>query len=95
MYLSQHTSFLFVVFFKGECQDSDDGKTDRRQKNCKSYYDKYPIDCGKFDDDDFSANSMCCACKGTIFLNKLVEKKTIIYKRHDNNMNNSLWFDYE
>merc|ERR1719295_2211869 len=47
-----------------ECQDSDNGKTDRFRHDCKNYYNKYPSLCGKFDDDDFSANSMCCACKG-------------------------------
>ena len=35
MYLSQHTSFLFVVFFKGECQDSDDGKTELQNRIAK------------------------------------------------------------
>ena len=27
-------------------------------------YDTYPEGCGFFDDDDFTANDMCCACNG-------------------------------
>ena len=50
---------------KGNCMDTDDGTTDDGGDNCTSYYNYYPDDCGKFDDDDFTANTMCCSCKGT------------------------------
>ena len=57
-------SFLSTICFKGECQDSDEGKTDRSFNNCKTLYNDNPHRCGKYDDDNFFANSMCCACKG-------------------------------
>ena len=28
------------------------------------YDDHSPVNCGSFDDDDFTANDMCCACGG-------------------------------
>ena len=56
-------SFLSIICFKGECHDSDNGKTDLDGFNCKDGYEKYPESCGDYDDDDFAANSMCCACK--------------------------------
>ena len=28
------------------------------------YYDSNVYDCGRYDDDDFTANQMCCACGG-------------------------------
>ena len=62
-------SFLSTICFKEECQDSDNGKTDSRGFNCTLVYNKYPKYCGDYDDDDFTANSMCCACKGKFLKN--------------------------
>jgi len=43
------------------CLDTNYGATDRYGDGC-SYYDKNG-QCGRFDDDDFEAKSMCCSCK--------------------------------
>jgi len=56
-----------------DCIDSNDGATDIRGNTCDYYYLAYHDpspqegggnkDCGLLDDDDFSANEMCCGCK--------------------------------
>ena len=66
--MSRLENYLFLVHFKGGCLDSDNGKTDIYSRGCKSLYNEYPGSCGSDDDDDFFANSMCCACIGKFFL---------------------------
>ena len=44
-----------------DCVDTDNGATDIDNYPCQFYYD-YPSDCGHYDDGDFMANTMCCAC---------------------------------
>ena len=44
------------------CDDTDNGATDSHGDGCWYYYD-YPRTCGDYDDDDFVASKMCCACK--------------------------------
>ena len=56
-----------------ECQNSNIGKTDTWGNDCM-FYDHHPNDCGNYDDDDFAAYSMCCACKGKYFLSKYFMK---------------------
>ena len=46
----------------GACDDSDNGATDSHGDGCW-WYDSYPAYCGHFDDNDFKASRMCCACK--------------------------------
>ena len=58
---------LSTTYFKEVCQDSDDGNKDEYGDDCTTY-NKYPKGCGIHDDDDFFANSMCCACKGNFFI---------------------------
>lgn len=48
----------------GQCQDSNNGATDRFGHDCTSWYNRFPLTCGCCDDDDFTANTMCCVCKG-------------------------------
>ena len=36
-------------------------------------YDTYPGGCGHYDDDDFIANDMCCACEGGTMKGKTSE----------------------
>ena len=59
---------LIVIFIlcevKVNCMDTDNGTTDTAGDSCASWYNDTPEDCGIYDDDDFTANSMCCACKG-------------------------------
>ena len=53
--------------------DSENDAKDRLNNTCDYYYD-IVVDvngtvggiknCGLLDDDDFSANEMCCGCKG-------------------------------
>ena len=43
----------------------DDGKEDRFNNSCaNALFARIPVYCGYSDDDDFSANTMCCVCKG-------------------------------
>ena len=59
----------------GLCENRDltEGVTDSAGYNCanpypsdSSYrsYDSYPSSCGNYDDMDFNANGLCCACGG-------------------------------
>ena len=48
----------------GECSDTDNGAADSYGDTCASWYDAYPSSCGGYDDDDFVAGDMCCACGG-------------------------------
>eukprot|EP00964_Phaeocystis_antarctica_P131826 scaffold95812_cov69-Phaeocystis_antarctica.AAC.4 len=47
------------------CADSDNGAVDRAPyyDACKDYVGN-PNWCGNYDDDDFTSNTMCCACGG-------------------------------
>ena len=42
--------------------NSDNGATDNEDDSCEDWYDQNPDDCGEYDDDDFTAKTMCCAC---------------------------------
>ena len=46
-----------------ECVDTTNGATDQYDGVCSDYamYGQ-SAGCGSFDDDDFKAKSMCCAC---------------------------------
>ena len=48
------------------CTDSDGSAADSYGDDCADWYDAYPSWCGSTDadDNDFSSNSMCCACGG-------------------------------
>lgn len=46
-----------------QCSDTDNGATDKILDTCKTYHDS-PSFCGYFDDSDFTAEIMCCACGG-------------------------------
>ena len=64
MYILSNAVNIFCIF-KGNCRDTDNGATDRDGQDCSSkWYKLYPQDCGAYDDDDFKANKMCCACNG-------------------------------
>ena len=45
-----------------QCTNTDNGALDITDFSCDIYND-HPEDCGDYDDDDFKANEMCCACK--------------------------------
>ena len=49
--------------FSDSCNDGDSNSTDTWGDSC-DWYGKMPEACGKYDDDDFFALSMCCVCKG-------------------------------
>ena len=58
------------IFFEHEfeiesldCTDTSNGATDSNGDTC-SYYFIRKEECGLYDDEDFSANDMCCECKG-------------------------------
>ena len=46
-----------------DCVDTDDGATARYGRSCAAY-DLSPSMCGLYDQPDFTAMSMCCACSG-------------------------------
>jgi len=46
-----------------QCTNTDNGALDMDGVSCLGYHKDIPEDCGEFDDDDFKANEMCCACK--------------------------------
>ena len=43
---------------------NDDSTLDSYGDSCSSYYDDNPSGCGVYDDDDFTASELCCACGG-------------------------------
>ena len=43
--------------------DTDNGATDWYGLSCADVYNSLPEACGELDDDDFTANTMCCACQ--------------------------------
>lgn len=45
------------------CEDTANGATDSWGDDC-AWYDDHPTGCGQYDDDDFTANDMCCVCGG-------------------------------
>merc|ERR1719356_677545 len=45
------------------CEDTANGATDSWGDDC-SWYDDHVTGCGQYDDNDFTANEMCCACGG-------------------------------
>jgi len=47
----------------GQCEDSNDGATDPWQDDC-SWYEANPWGCGKYNDNDFFSEEMCCVCGG-------------------------------
>ena len=59
-YIKLQSSFILILV---KCRDSDGGSTDKWGDTCQSWYINRPETCGNFDDDDFTARKMCCACK--------------------------------
>jgi hypothetical protein len=53
---------LFAVGW-AHCYDINDGAADSFGDVC-DWYNSYDDSCGLFDDDDFFAYTMCCACNG-------------------------------
>jgi len=46
------------------CTDTAGLRTDADGYDCEHGYDSSPADCGLYDDDDFVAGELCCACGG-------------------------------
>ena len=59
--LQYFPKFSWTFKIKETCKNLDNGATDSYDDSC-DWYDKYPGSCGKYDDDDFTAKTMCCAC---------------------------------
>ena len=55
-------SILFKKVSKENCFDTNNEGKDDSEDSCNWYYQS-PEACGMFDDDDFKAHEMCCACK--------------------------------
>ena len=45
------------------CTDTAGDATDSYGDGCE-WYDEYPEECGAYDDEDFTAAEVCCACGG-------------------------------
>ena len=62
--------FSYLSFIGSECTNTDNGATDSYGDSCEWYdFDEWkawvdPEDCGLYDDEDFTANEMCCECGG-------------------------------
>ena len=60
--------FPIIIILKGmskvNCFDTNKGSKDNSEDDCDWYYQS-PEACGMFDDDDFKARTMCCACRNT------------------------------
>ena len=48
------------------CADVDIGASRDTCDDTCTYYNHFPLDCGDFDDDDFVAGIVCCACSGGV-----------------------------
>ena len=61
---------IFVFFWPDVCKDTANGATDAEDDNCDWYLrnEDNREQCGNFDDDDFEAKAVCCACGGIILL---------------------------
>ena len=68
---SQVSYLSFSILLEGTCSDTANGATDTGRDGCDWYNDK-PQECGKYDDDDFVANSVCCACGGILPVNPII-----------------------
>merc|ERR1719465_244146 len=49
---------------QAKCADLDNGRIDSHNDPCSWYTGDNIAQCGNFDDDDFTARTMCCACGG-------------------------------
>ena len=56
-------SLVLISAASQTCADVDGGDADDAFSSCSLYAD-HPSDCGKFDDEDFTAAVACCACGG-------------------------------
>ena len=54
-------SNLKILFVIEPCINKDNGVTDNSGETCQ-YYTDFPEYCGEYDDHDFSARELCCAC---------------------------------
>ena len=61
----------------GACVNTNNGATDSMGDNCVDWYDEYPEDCGKYDDNDFKAEIVCCACGGIFLANSYVLQNSL------------------
>ena len=59
-----------------ECVDSEGDALDSTWDGCAGYWN-WPSLCGAFDDDDFTASEMCCACKQDAALNLMTEQEVM------------------
>ena len=46
------------------CTNTDDGVLNNWGGGCSPWYDNYPDGCDLYDDEDFVAEDLCCACGG-------------------------------
>ena len=59
--------FSSLHFWPDFCKDTANGATDAEDDDC-DWYHKYQDNCGDYDDDDFKAKDVCCACGGFFYL---------------------------
>ena len=61
---SKHEVHKVKLWISGSCIDTDDGKTDSAGFGCE-FYARIGR-CGRYDNSDFTAASLCCGCGGGI-----------------------------
>ena len=69
----------------GECVDNEGDALDSTWDGCAGYWN-WPSLCGAFDDDDFTASEMCCACKQDTVLNLMQTpaEKHVVFLQESN-----------
>jgi hypothetical protein len=51
----------FLDDIYSDCEDTDNGALDEYRSGC-TWYNEFPDDCGRYDNEQFTATTMCCAC---------------------------------
>ena len=62
----------------GTCIDATGGALDVDDLDCATGYDGKEGDCGLYDDADFDAHAMCCACGGGSTSSQLGLTKVVV-----------------
>ena len=61
--VTYYLDFFIYKIDAPQCTNTDNGALDIEGDSCVGWYNDNLKDCGEYDDDDFKANEMCCACK--------------------------------
>lgn len=65
-----------VAAAEAVCEDTEGGARDSGNDSC-SWYEMYPHRCGDYDDEDFTASSMCCTCSGGSLVTTAIDESAL------------------